>query len=286
MSDNIITTSQQTPQAQPPARSALRPFRQPAFLIAAGVLLVAALGLNASVASLKLHFKKEPVPLRKSFTQPEAIPRVLGPWVRVAREEILDADMLASLATNEFLFCHYVDSRKVGLSVEEIQKLFAGKNLEEQRKLLMGFQKRNPDAAIQFYLTHYTGKADTVAHIPERCYVGSGYDPKDAKTETWSLANNRQLNVRHITFEHQSAAQIACDVAYFFHSNGSFESDSLMVRAKLQSLRARYGYYTKAELMCPTRDRRFSEPAMKDFLSHALPALEAALPDWEQYRGK
>jgi hypothetical protein len=135
---------------------------------------------------------------------------------------------------------------------------------------------------VQFYLTHYTGKADTVAHVPERCYVGSGFNPKDPQTETWSLGP-RNINVRHITFQHQTAVREACDVVYFFHTNGRYESNSLRVRATLQNLRERYGYYTKIELMCGVGDRRISQPVMQEFLTHALPALEQALPDPQQY---
>src|SRR5215212_9710118 len=112
MSDNFNTNIDQPVHAdsqyimpsatKPGLRISLRPFRHTSFLVAAAVLLSAAIGLNASVSYLKLHFKKAPVPLRKSLTQADSIPLVLGPWVQVARQEVLNADMLTSLATNEF----------------------------------------------------------------------------------------------------------------------------------------------------------------------------------------
>src|SRR5258706_3060359 len=105
---NEITGRPPTPLSTPVDK--LRPFRHSGFLIAAAVLLAAAIGLNGSVQFLQLHFKKEPGPLRIAFTDPKAMPVVLGPWVQVARQVTLDADMLASLATNEFLFCYYVNS--------------------------------------------------------------------------------------------------------------------------------------------------------------------------------
>src|SRR4051794_1116684 len=172
---------------QPASPSPMRAFRHTGFLIAAAILLTAAIGLNASVQFMQLHFKKEPVPLRKAFTDPEPIPVILGPWVQVAREEVLDADMLASLATNEFLFCHYIDSSKFGKTPQQIQKDFDGKPLRQQREEVERYIHEHPAGVIQFYLTHYTGKADTVAHIPERCYVGSGFDPLHPESETWSI---------------------------------------------------------------------------------------------------
>src|SRR5947207_10232034 len=107
-----ITNRPPTPLTAPVDK--LRPFRHSGFLIAAAVLLAAAIGLNASVQFMQLHFKKEAVPLRISFTDPKAMPTVMGPWVQVAREDTLDADMLTSLATNEFLFCYYVNSKELG----------------------------------------------------------------------------------------------------------------------------------------------------------------------------
>jgi uncharacterized protein DUF3485 len=283
MNHDITTITESTTPSR--GSSPLRAFRHSGFLISAAILLIAAIGLNASVAKMKLHFKKESVPLRKSFAGTEPIPVILGPWVQVAREEVLDADMLASLATNEFLFCHYIDSSKFSKTPQQIQKDFAGKTLKQQRDDVERLIHERPAGVIQFYLTHYTGKADTVAHIPERCYVGSGFDPLNPESDTWNIAGH-PLPVRHITFQHQTASQRACDVVYFFHTNGHYESDSLKVRATLQDLLARYGYYTKAELMCGTAKRELSEPAMKDFLGRVLPSLEAALPDWNQYKVK
>src|SRR5437762_3476466 len=224
MSSDITNTTRSTNSSDK-----LGAFRHSGFLLAAAILLVAAIGLNASVQFLQLHFKKEPVPLRKSFTEPEPIPVILGPWVQVARQEILDADMLTSLATNEFLFCHYIDSSKFGKTPQEIQKEFAGKPIRQQLEEVERLILEHPGGVIQFNLTHYTGKADTVAHIPERCYVGSGFDPLNPETETWTV-NGKPLPVRHISFQHQTAAQRACDVVYFFNTNGHYESDSLKVR--------------------------------------------------------
>jgi hypothetical protein len=281
-----ITDNPITPAPAPaPAMDKLRPFRHTTFLIAAAVLLAAAIGLNGSVQFLQLHFKKESVPLRVSFTDPKAMPLVIGPWVQVAREDTLDADMLASLATNEFLFCYYVNSTALGLTPHDVQKMMEGKNVQEQKIILGQLQRRKPTAVLQFTLAYYTGKADTVAHIPERCYVGDGFDPINPATEKWQVGD-RNLEVRHITFENQTGQRGLYNVAYFFHTNGHFESDSLRVRATLQNLFARYGYYSKAELMCISSDRNASQQAMADFLNKALPPFEAALPDWSKYQGK
>jgi hypothetical protein len=69
-------------------------------------------------------------------------------------------------------------------------------------------------------------------------------------------------------------------VAYFFHTNGVYTSESGDVRLKLQNLLARYGYYAKVELMVQSKDREAAKEAMQDFLRSALPEVEHCLPDW------
>jgi hypothetical protein len=268
------------PEGPPRVLSVLRNlFRHGSFVAVVVVLCLAAGGLNASVQFLRLHFKKTPVPMRRSFL--EAMPTALGTWVQVARDEILEPDVEAALATDKFLFCSYVDAARLGFTPDILRKRFEGKTIEEQKNELNDLRLVSPTAVVTVGLTYYTGKADTVAHIPERCYVGGGFDPSNAATERWGLGRN--LAVRCITFESQ-AAPIPCNVSYFFHVNGSYESDSLAVRAALQNLFARYGYYAKVELMCVTRDRPASDKSMQDFLTVALPSIESALPEWSQYQ--
>ncbi len=222
--------------------------------------------------------------MRGSFT---TVPEVLGPWVQVAREDTLDAEMLSALATDEYLFCTYVNSRKLGKSPEAIRKEFAGKSMKEQKDLVNGpgYRQRDPSAVLSVALTYYTGKADTVAHIPERCYVGDGFDPEYTEDVLWGL--NRDIKVRRILFRNQASARsLPYNVAYFFNVNGKYTCDSLGVRAELQNLFNRYGYYAKIELMCIHPEPQAAETAMKSFLAELLPKVEAALPDWAAYRSR
>ena len=77
-------------------------------------------------------------------------------------------------------------------------------------------------------------------------------------------------------------------MAYLFHVDGAYESDSLRVRNRLASLTERYGYYAKVELMTTSPTGRHDEQraanvdAMADFLSAGLPELEKRLPDWKR----
>jgi len=278
--------------AAPPDRSA-GVLRGP-FLAVVIILALAAVGLNGSVGLLRLHFKKEPVPMQQKFSQ--AIPPIIDDWVEIAREESLPADMLQALDTNEFLFTNFVNAGKLNRTPEGLRREAAGMTLPRQKELLSELARKNPPAVLRVSLTYYTGKADTVAHIPERCYVGDGFDTVNSRNETWPLGRGlggvestplpQELRVRFITFEGERD-NIPRHVAYFFHVNGRYEADSLAVRAQLQNLFARYGYYAKVELMCIADNRSVADvkQSMQDFLRSALPRIEAALPLWSRYEG-
>jgi hypothetical protein len=258
----------------------------PAFWIVTALLLVAALGLNITVRFLELHFRKLPVDLRQSLN---GLPKTLGPWVLVPNDEGLPPDMIEALGTKEYAFLDYVDGRLV--SAKELEEL-QSKAGRERREQLARLQQRRPAAVVNLGLTYYTGKADTVAHIPDRCYIAGGFEPISYKIEKWpigrqlSLAGGEGIEVRYINFEDQSSGRnrLRRNVCYFFHANGQFESDPLGVRRRLQSLRERYGYYLKIETMSLEPDADKAARVMQDFLSQTLPAVQACLPDWNRLR--
>jgi hypothetical protein len=259
------------------------------FVIVVVVLLLAAVGLNGAVSYLQLHFKKEPVPMRASFK--DAMPLVIGDWVQVARDENLAPDLKAALGTDEYLFCSYVKASAFGRKPQELQKEFEGKDLKQQQAMLHklrldpAYAKAAAHAIVSLSLTYYTGKADTVAHIPERCYIGDGYETTGSGNDRWTV-DGRPLTVRRLTFENVTGTQLhKSHVAYFFHVNGRYEHDSLGVRAQLQDLFAKHGYYAKVEMRMdtPLAEDPAAWASMRDFLSGGLGRVEAALPDWSRY---
>ena len=140
-----------------------------------------------------------------------------------------------------------------------------------------------PDAVINMAVTYYTGMVDTVAHIPDRCYIADGFQPTDYDFPTWDLGNGRDLQVRFINFQDQNGlARVDRSVAYFFHVNGRYESNPLGVRRSLQNLLEKYGYYSKVELMTLDPDHERSAHTMSGFLSSALPEVEKSYPDWKK----
>jgi hypothetical protein len=150
---------------------------------------------------------------------------------------------------------------------------------------------------IHLGLTYYTGLVDTVAHIPDRCYIADGYEPSSYDIPTWQLGPDSAgkmfpLAVRFISFSDSTGNnRVSKCVAYFFHTNGHYESDPLGVRQTLEDLTERYGYYSKIELMtlvpkgtATEHDVALSSQAMTEFLTAARPQIELCLPDWQKVK--
>jgi hypothetical protein len=263
-------------------KSIQKMLRQPSFLLVAGILLLSAISLNAATQYLQLYFKKLPVELSHDLS---TIPSKLGHWVQVSRDEKLGEDMEHVLGATHYLYRDYVDSSKVPAAV--IEK-FEGKSFGERKAMAAYVQQNYPDAVINLGVTYYTGMVDTVAHIPDRCYIADGYVPTEYQSLNWSAFDDRagrsdDGDVRYINFEDQIAARQAApkNVAYFFHANGKYTSDPIHVRVLLQDLFQPYAYYTKIELMTVMPDKEKSTVIMNDFLKSALPQIESCLPDWK-----
>ncbi len=263
-----------------PTRAVRRGVFQPAFIAAAAILLLAAIGLNGAVEMMRLHFKKLPVPLREPLIE---LPTILGKWVLVSKDKPLDKEMEDGLQTSEYLFRHYVDSSALRQKPEAILAEFANKTAEERDQRIAAISRSNPDAVILLGVTHYTDKADTVAHIPERCYTADGYTAHEITDEQWSRA------FRLVSFESRAdsiSGGRACNVAYGFQVNGQWTSSSDEVRRVLQDLTCKYAYYAKVEMKSDMPDRKAAAAVMQRFALAAAPEIEKLLPNWNEYKNR
>jgi|ERR1700733_1580418 len=255
---------------------------QPAFVVVAIILLVCAVGLNGATQFLQLHFKKLPVPLARPLND---VPQKIGPWVQVSIDQTITHEFEEVLGTDKYVFRDYVDSRIV--SAKQIAE-FKDKSPEERMLLLQQLQMNNPAAVVNMSLTYYTGLVDTVAHIPDRCYIADGFEPTTYQVEPWAALRGRpgDQQVRFIVFEDQTPNRGAVkkNVAYFFHCNGKYENDPIGVRKSLASLLEKYGYYMKIELQTIELKPQEGARVMNDFLTDALPEIEKCLPDWQKVK--
>lgn len=316
------------PPAGPAWRASLgRIVRQPRFVAAAAVLLISAVGLNAATELMQLHFRKVavPLPIKALDDEAEGIPAQLGPWLKV-RDDLISSEVEETLGTKQYVFRDYVDTRVIRNAAEKIKD----KSDSDRRLFVAQAQADHPEAVMRMAVTYYTGLVDTVAHIPDRCYVADGFEPSSwenpsptinfvertgplvpnaspdapvaitpvvtgaapaALAPVGAVPAGRAVPFRFINFDDQTAKmRLRRNVSYLFHVNGEFLENPLHVRARLQNLLEKHGYYAKVELMTsiydadkPT-DNSKALGVMKDFLTHALPEVEARLPDWQKVK--
>lgn len=280
------------------------------FIVVLVVLGLAAMGLNASVGYLKVTFRKEAVHPARAMKE---LPAAFGPWKQVSQDVPLEADLQAALGTEDYVFRDYVNEQIVGPEVmarltnlqnpdapesQAVLREYAAAmrksvaELDPSQKLMaldlarkqevMRIQKTKPQAVVNLAVTYYTGLVDTVAHIPDRCYLADGYQPREYKVEQWPI-QTPPITLRFINFEDQTGfGKQPRSVAYFFNVNGRYEDSSYAVRGTLQNLLQRYGYYAKVECMTAMSDRDKSRQVMTDFLTLAMPEIQKLLPDWDK----
>ncbi len=182
-----------------------RAFKQPAFVVAVVLIGLCAATLNTTAAFLKVRFKKQPCALRAKSLK-EGVPQALGHWVLVSKDQAIDPELEQVLGTSEYVFRDYVDSRKV--TPAEIAAMKAASS-KDRDVLLAKLQGAHPSSVIRAAVTYYTGLVDTVAHVPERCYVADGFEVKEYEERAVSLGNYtdgtpRDLKYRFLGFEDQT----------------------------------------------------------------------------------
>jgi hypothetical protein len=267
-----------------------------AFGVVFGVLALAATGLNVTTRAMSLYFKKEPVPLARAL---ETLPLQFGPWLQVSKDTPLPPDIEEALATKEYVFRDYVDTRQLSAfelqtlrsAPEQVSKEEAARGVRSKREVVERIRFDHPTAVLNMAVTYYTGMVDTVAHIPDRCYIADGFQPTTYEQPIWDAGKyadgkERRVPVRFINFEDQTGARssIPRSVSYLFHVNGQYECDPIKVRIALQGLQERYAYYSKVELMMLTQDQEAAAKTKADFLSYALPEIEKSWPNWQKIK--
>lgn len=257
------------------------------FRLVAGILIAAAVVLNVTVPTMKVTFRKQPVDPRRSL---KTLPIRLGHWTQISVDTPLNHDVEQTLAANEYVFRTYVDDRKVP---KDVIAKFATLSPDQCLQYAHDISKTDPSAVINFAMTYYTGSVDTVAHIPDRCYIADGFEVTAYETYKWPVLPRpegpKDLELRYLTFENHvdSRSVVNRNVAYFFNVNGSYESDPINgVRKRLQNLLEKYGYYSKVELNIDTNDTRVAQTTMRDFLLNAMPEIEQVLPDWQEIKAR
>ncbi len=272
-----MATEPQTNTAQPV--SLLKRLAAPEARVPLLILLVAALSLNLAATQLQVHFQKRPIDLKTFGRELTEFPMQVGDWVMVSRDTRLNADIEHALGTEQYIFRDYVNSQYVtDEQVRQMREMPEGRRIYELDRL----QREHPGSVVRFALTYYTGMVDTVAHIPERCYVADGYEAKETVAVTWGEGDDA-TDARFISFQDATTlGKLPRCVGYFFYVNNKQKGDPLGVRTELQNLFQRYSYYAKVEMMVAHADPETAKRTMGDFYAAARPEVLKCLPDWQK----
>lgn len=244
----------------------------PPFIAATIVLVVALVGLQSVVHAFQLFLMKQPIPLRQKLFM---ISPDLGDYHKVY-EQHLTREIIEELGTEQYLSWNFQDTR---------------------------LKQGEPGSEILLHVAYYTGTPDSTPHVPERCFVAAGAAPGKAEVQDLLLTPSRvyhsggriivtrdngqevlmptlEIPARIFDFKPTESAESSV-VLYFFSCNGKLLSSPKQVSSQILDVRSRYAYWCKIEVQPRhVSDRAQAAEIARQFLSQAMPEIQACLPDW------
>lgn len=230
--------------------------RRPQFVVGAVILALAVAGLRAAVAHFQVVFRKQPVPLRLALDRLDKA--AVGPEYEVVASHALSPELIQELGTDQ-----YVSWRLRA----------AGKPADDPKNL------------ASLFVTYYTGDPDQVPHVPDVCYLGSGFQTVDDRVLPLGVAVlGETVPIRCLSFRKQAfGSRQDVVVLYLFNVNGQFRADRDRVRVVLANPLARYAYFSKVELsFVGSADDEVMVETGLALLRKVLPELARShWPDWQ-----
>lgn len=226
--------------------------RRPArgFLTAPFIVAVCLLGIALAFAGplarrVKLNQAKLPLPLKSGLASLDV--STLAPY-RVAERQVLEAAIVGPLGTNEYLSWILEDT-----SVSE----------------------RDPLRFASLLVTYYSGGRDLVPHVPDVCYLGTGYEPAQPHENLEVLIEGvGAVPLRVLTFETTSIHdRRKISVVYTFFCNGQFEATRTGVRMLINDWANTYAYFSKVEVSFPDATRAQNIKGAAKLFGRLLPVL-------------
>ncbi|MEQ9453875.1 MAG: exosortase/archaeosortase family protein [Phycisphaeraceae bacterium] len=267
--------------------------RPVALMVVVGSLLTATAGLNQAVAFTRTVLFKEAVPLRSPIT---AIPFEIGPW-KLIDDQRLPKDVVDELGTEQYISRMYVNTDMHPAD---------GVNFKNERELGMYLNDAPIGSIVRFHVAYYTGTADTVPHVPERCFIAGGLVARGGDYPVMNLDSSRltedtqhggyfaslpdgeqvripksQIEMRQFIYGSESDPTRDMHVMYVFAANGDFAARAEEIRILAFDPRDRYSYYCKIEIQpLGVSDKDKAVKVVENALNDMLPEVMAALPDW------
>ena len=253
-----------------------------AYVTAILVLIGGAIGFRGIISGLEYHMMKKPVQLRLALS---GISTKLGDWEQIGEDATFSAAEIESLGTDRILTRAY--------------KRKGAKN----------------DERIELHIAYYTGKIDSVPHVPERCWATSGLQQTISPEhiaigvgETWKMSKDKMhastgepypfiershpitgkkeivhmpvgdFLVRTTEFQHEKKPTERIVGGDFFIANGRITPSAFGVRGLAFNRTDEFAYYCKVQLNYMGTANEDREVLM-DFIPIAGEFLDELLPE-------
>jgi len=241
-------------------------YKQPAFLICAVTLAIAGSGMSIAIKSFGVYLKKEPLPFKKSLDLLDE--NGLAPYRVVSKHPIENKDVLKELGTQDYIQWVLEDTEAAG------------------------------DSSVRkcgLFITYYD-LPDRVLHVPEECYLGSGYQRLASDSVTLEINTagfEEKIRGRHLVFGGTGSnywqGGTKFSVFYLINVNGVYAGNREDARIALnKNIFGKYSYFCKVEWWflgqsdvrtCPAKEQAIT--ASEKLLGVILPVLEREhWPDW------
>ncbi len=237
----------------------------PGFLPCLALLVIMAVAYRALVVKGGVQLVKLALPLQKRLDDLDH--KKLHPYALV-HPYILKQDLLDELGTNDY-----------------IQWLLSDKSI----------QNGAPEQLVNLFVTYYTGKPGQVPHVPDACYLGSGYKAVDQWYENFkipALGQDCVIPVQVLEFERSAllGGHESKVVIYTFHGNGQFCPGRRELQKVLGNPLEKYAYFSKLEVTFGSQEhyptKQQAVKAAEKFFQVIVPVLvKEHWPDWEAAHG-
>ena len=247
----------------------IKHYMQPAFLICVAILAMAGAGMSVAIKSFGIYLKKDPLPLKKSLDFLDE--KGLAPYKVVSKDKIESKDIVDSLGTEDYIQWVLEDLDAPANSAARYCSLF---------------------------ITYYE-LPDKVPHVPEECYMGSGFQRLASDSVTFGLGTQK-IPARYIVFASTDSVpwqkSTKFPVLYFFKVNKDYVNSREDARLVLnKNIRGKHSYFCKVEWkFFNTKfgaggsvypDKEETVTASQKLLSVILPILEKEhWPIWKNGR--
>lgn len=262
-----------------------------AYAAVLGILVAAAASLNATLSAFNIHIQKKPIYPESGLTL-ASMPREVPGFTLVYEQPPLPKEIQKELGTDNYMTRRYVEADPAD-----------------------GAKPRS----FEVHLAYYTGMIDTVPHVPERCFVGSGGFRIDAlegvtpvpidldrfpldpdvdhdlhgvirrgrtgpDSDTPGLRVRMPLGIEHLKMNITRFADNegrTTYAGYFFVANGGIAPRAEDVRGLAFSSQATHAYYMKVQFTSgDVADAAGLASLAGAFLDEAFPDLMRRTPDW------